>query len=164
MKIAVLSDTHGNYAHAVRILDMLGGFDRIIHLGDTTDDAEIIGLALDREIVIVSGNCDGSGNYPRFMILEIAGKRFFISHGDGFRVKAGLTGLYQEALQVGADIVLYGHTHVPLIEEINGITFMNPGALKMSLKNPTIGILLIENAAVRAEIVDVSGFFESRRN
>ncbi len=163
MRIAILSDTHGSYAHAVRILDLLGGFDHIIHLGDTTDDAELIGLALERDIVIVSGNCDRSGNYQRLMTLEIAGKRFFISHGDQFRVKGGLAGLYQKALLVGADIVLYGHTHIPFIEEINGIMFMNPGTLKMSSENPTIGILQIEDGLVKTELVDVKGFFESRR-
>lgn len=156
MRMAILSDTHGNYAHAVRILDLLGGFDHIIHLGDTTDDAETIGLALERELVVVSGNCDPGGKYPRIINLEIEGKRLFICHGDRFQVKTGLAALYQKALMVGADIVLYGHTHVPLIEEVNGIMFMNPGALKKSVLNPTIGILRIENGRVEAEILDVN--------
>lgn len=156
MRIAILSDTHGNYAQALRSLDHSGAFDCVIHLGDTTDDAEIIELALERELFIVSGNCDPGGNYPRSMTLELAGKRFFICHGDRFHVKSGLTGLYQKALQAGADIVLYGHTHIPLIKEINGIQFINPGAMKLSSKNPTMGILHIEEGVVRAEILDVN--------
>jgi putative phosphoesterase len=156
MRIAILSDTHGNCTQAVRSLDLSGAFDCIIHLGDTTDDAEFIELALERELVIVSGNCDAGGKYPRSMTLEIAGKIFFICHGDRSHVKAGLTQLYQKALQVGADIVLYGHTHIPLIEEINNILFINPGAMKKSSKNPTMGILHIDGGMVRAEIIDVN--------
>ncbi len=152
MRIAILSDTHGNRAQTVRSLDLSGAFDFVIHLGDTTDDAEFIELALERELVIVSGNCDAGAKYPRSMTLEIAGKRFFICHGDRFHVKAGLSKLYQKALHEGADIVLYGHTHIPVVENINAILFINPGAMKSGTRNPTMGILEIENGIVRAEI------------
>ncbi len=152
MRIAVLSDTHGNRALAVSSLDIHGDFDFIIHLGDTTDDAEIIGLALECDIITIAGNCDAGEKYPRSAAMEIAGKRFFFCHGDRFHVKSGLDGLYQKALAAGADVVLYGHTHIPSIEEINGIMFVNPGTMKAGTRNPTMGILEIEDGTVRAEI------------
>ncbi len=155
MRIAILSDTHGNRAQAVRSLELSGGFDCVIHLGDTTEDAEFIELALECEFLAVSGNCDAGGEYPRAITPEIGGKKFFICHGDKFHVKAGLAKLYQKALQVGADIVLYGHTHIPSVQNINGILFINPGAMKMFSENPSMGILHIEAGMVRAEILNI---------
>ncbi len=155
MKIAILSDTHGNYASAVRVLTEHGDVDQIIHLGDTSDDAQIIELAIGHKLIIISGNCDTNGKYPESVSMVIAGKKFFITHGDGFQVKAGLIGLYRKARQDGVDVVLYGHTHMPCIEEIDGILFMNPGALKKDGKNPSMGIIHIEDSLIRAEIISV---------
>ncbi len=155
MRVAILSDTHGNWALAVRSLDLYGGADCVIHLGDTTDDAELIELSLGRKLHIVAGNCDKGGKYPGAITLQMEGKRFFICHGDRFHVKAGIADLYRKAQHEGADIVLYGHTHIPSIEEINGILFINPGSMKMCMKNPTLGILHIEGGVARAEIRDL---------
>jgi putative phosphoesterase len=154
MKIAVLSDTHGNYALALKILDLLGDFDRIIHLGDGSDDAEIIEAALERKLFIVSGNCDITGNYPHRSDLEISGKRILITHGDRFHVKSGLAGLCRKAKMERADIVLYGHTHIARIEEIEGILFINPGTLKKSAGRQSMAVLFLENDEACAEIID----------
>jgi len=155
VKMAIFSDTHGNWAAAVRSLDLSGDFDWVVHLGDTTDDAEFTELALGRKLLIVSGNCDGGGKYPRSLTLEMAGKRIFICHGDRFHVKAGLGELYKKALQEGADIVLYGHTHIASVEELNGILFINPGAMKLSMESLTMGILQIDEGIASVEISDV---------
>ena len=155
MRIAVLSDTHGNYALAVRALDLLGDFDHIIHLGDGCDDAENIEAAVGRKLVIVAGNCDAGSNYPDTAVREICGRKFLICHGHTFLVKSGHARTYHNALENGIDIVLYGHTHIPLIEEINGILFMNPGTLKIAANRRTLGILSIEGNSVGAEIIDV---------
>jgi putative phosphoesterase len=154
MKIAILSDTHGNYALALKILDLLGDFEQIIHLGDTSGDAEIIELALERKLVIVSGNCDMSGNYPHLAGLDISGKRILITHGDRFHVKSGLAGLCRKAKMYRADIVLYGHTHIAHIEKEEGILFINPGTLKETASRQSMAVLHIEGDEARAEIID----------
>jgi putative phosphoesterase len=154
MKIAVLSDTHGNYALALKMLDLLGDFEQIIHLGDTSGDGEIIELALERKLVIVSGNCDTSGNYPHLAGLDICGKRMLITHGDRFHVKSGIDGLCRKAKVCRADIVLYGHTHIAHIEEVEGILFINPGTLKETAGRQSIAVLHIEGDEARAEIID----------
>jgi putative phosphoesterase len=155
MRIAVLSDTHGNYALAVRALDLLGDFDHIVHLGDMCDDAENIEAAIGRKLLIVAGNGDMAKSYPDSVNMVICGKRFLMCHGHTFQVKSGLARTYHKALENGTDIVLYGHTHIPAIEEINGILFMNPGTLKMAAGRATMGILSIEGNSVSAEIIDV---------
>lgn len=156
MKIAVVSDTHGNLGLAVKALDRFGLFDLIIHLGDTSEDAEIIETAIGQELVKIRGNCDLSWKYPKSANPVLAGKRFFITHGDLFQVKSGLSKIYQKARREKADVVLFGHTHSALVEEIDGILFMNPGTLKKQARMPSMGILVIEAGSVRAEIVDLN--------
>ncbi len=160
MKIAVLSDTHGNYALALKMLDLLGDFEQIIHLGDNSGDAEIIGLALERKLVIVSGNCDTDGNFPHLAGLDISGKRILITHGDRFQVKSGLAGLFRKAKTCRADIVLYGHTHLANIEEKEGILFINPGTLKEAVGRQSIAVLQIEGDEARAEIIDAGNILQ----
>ena len=156
MRIAIVSDTHGNFALAVRALDVLGHFDHIIHLGDTTADAEVMELALGREMIITSGNCDMNREYPHCLVMDLCGKKFLITHGDRFQVKSGLAKIYQGALDEGADIVLYGHTHVPSIEHIDEVTLMNPGAVTKAARHQTMGIITIEDGAVHGEIIDLN--------
>ena len=156
MRIAIVSDTHGNFALAVRALDVLGHFDHIIHLGDTTADAEIMELSLGREMIITSGNCDMKREYPHCLVMDLCGKKFLITHGDRFQVKSGLAKIYQGALDEGADIVLYGHTHMPSIEQRDELTLMNPGAVTKAARNPTMGIITIEAGAVHGEIIDLN--------
>ncbi len=56
----------------------------------------------------------------------------------------------------GADIVLYGHTHMPSIEEANGILFINPGSMKTCMESQTMAILHIEKGEAKAEICYVN--------
>jgi putative phosphoesterase len=133
MKLAILSDTHGNYPLAVKVLESLGQLDYIIHLGDTTDDAEMIELALGRELIKLSGNCDTSKKYPELIITTIAGKKVLLSHGDQFMVKSGLNLIQQRVKQEKADVVLYGHTHRPAILSIEDVLFINPGTMNRML-------------------------------
>jgi len=154
MKLAILSDTHGNYPIAVKALESLEQVDYIIHLGDTTDDAEMIELALGREIIKLSGNCDLSKKYPELIITNIAGKKVLLSHGDRFMVKSGLTLIQKRAIQEKADVVLYGHTHRPAILIIDGVMFINPGTMNKNATHRSFALISIDNDTITAETVD----------
>jgi putative phosphoesterase len=82
MKIIVLSDTHGNQSAALGILYENGDADRIVHLGDEVEDACFLEKSSGRSIVKISGNCDFSTNHPREAMLDLAGRRVFVTHGD----------------------------------------------------------------------------------
>jgi putative phosphoesterase len=155
MKLAILSDTHGNYPLAVKALESLEQLDYIIHLGDTTDDAEKLEIALGREIIKLSGNCDLSRKYPEHIITTIAGKIFFLSHGDRFMVKSGLNLIQQRAKQEKVDVVLYGHTHRPAILSIDDVMFINPGTMNKNASHRSFALVSIDNDAITAETVDV---------
>ena len=59
--------------------------------------------------------------------------RVFYCHGHKYRVKSGLEQLAEEAKRRDCDVALYGHTHTPLITQMDGITLINPGSLRYNV-------------------------------
>lgn len=153
MKIAVLSDTHGNYPLAITMLDSIPGLDYVIHLGDIIQDADIIECALSIPIIKLSGNCDSSSNAARELLLNIGNKTFFLSHGDLYAVKNGIERIYRRASSMSATIVLYGHTHVAGIVKKGEILLVNPGTLKDAGYKRSLAVLTLNENEVTAEIV-----------
>lgn len=126
--IAVLSDTHGNYAAIDGILPILESCDYVFHLGDCFTDMRPYSRILGDRLICVKGNCDFYGE-ARYRLAEVEGKRLLLTHGDAFGVKTSLTRLALFAEEQRADAVFYGHTHVAAEEYRNGILFVNPGSL-----------------------------------
>lgn len=158
LRIAVLSDTHGNYPLAVRILDRLPGLSGIVHLGDNIQDAEAIELALSRPVTRVAGNCDPASEGARELLLPVNDSTLFLTHGDRYSVKLGLERLFRRVAGEGIGVVLYGHTHVPSIMELDRILFVNPGSLGTKASSPSIALLTFNNQGVSAEILPANGF------
>ena len=93
----------------------------------------------------VRGNCDYNAMYspfgeeiPFYQLINVGGYKVLITHGHLFSVKHTRVEICQEASRLGADIVLFGHTHVPSLEYIKkgtmygverDLTLFNPGAL-----------------------------------
>jgi uncharacterized protein len=152
MKILVVSDTHGNYLAPLNCMNF-AGIDMIIHLGDDIGDAKELEQLLEISIVKVPGNCDFCALEPRQITLELGGRIFYITHGDICRVKAGLQLLVQRAQQEKADVVLFGHTHSPMVSEVEGILLVNPGTLMAGSKTQSYAIITIKGGNVSAEIV-----------
>ncbi len=152
MKIIVLSDTHGNYPLAIRGVEQVGDVDCIIHLGDEMADASIIEAIGGAPVIKVPGNCDLQNMEPRELQKTLAGKRFFITHGDWYCVKAGLSRLHRKALTESAQVVLYGHTHVASIEIIDGIYFINPGCMSKGQTSGSYAVIKIRSGTITANI------------
>lgn len=129
MKLLVTSDSHGNYPLLFRASDAASPLHVVIHLGDGSDDAALLGQATGLEVIRVAGNCDHHSSLPRELIWECAGHRFLLTHGDAYGVKSGLFQLENRALQAGVNVVLYGHSHLAAITAQSGILFINPGTL-----------------------------------
>lgn len=153
MVIAVISDTH-NYNFIVKnVLKSIEEADMVIHLGDVVEDAEYIAKHFNGRTIYVRGNCDMNSAVPSERLEIIEGKKVFITHGHNYQVKQGLLKLKNKAVELGADIVLYGHTHLAVVEKYEGILFVNPGSTSIcsSGKN-SIAIMDIKDNQVNATI------------
>lgn len=130
MKIVVISDSHGNSVGIDKIFNEIN-FDYLFFLGDGLRDlSEYIYLD---NVYAVSGNCDFFSVEPNEREIELDGKRFFITHGNNYGVKHSLHSVINEGLNRGVDFVCFGHTHNKFIEEIDGMTIINPGTFKNNL-------------------------------
>ena len=156
MKIIVFSDTHGNYPLAVRAVDNAGPVDHIIHLGDGTGDATMMEHALGRPVLKVAGNCDLLSPEPKEIRTAFARKNFFITHGDRYNVKSGLSQLQLKARNAKSHVVLYGHTHAASVVNLGGVLFVNPGCVSEACTHRSFALLTITDGNVSAEIVDIT--------
>lgn len=153
MKIAVLSDTHGNHGLAADMLSRISAVDHIIHLGDNVADADCIEYELARPIIKIAGNCDYACGCPREILLEIDETRIFATHGDHYSVKSGLDNLLLKSTRERAEIALYGHTHVPFIRRHGNTLLVNPGSLKKDAATHSLAIISINKNNLLAELV-----------
>ncbi|GAA0733147.1 metallophosphoesterase [Clostridium oceanicum] len=146
MKIGVISDTHRGISDINKLVNKFKDTDMLIHLGDNVEDVDIISKVYKKEIINVKGNCDFGVEHPSELLKVIGGKKFFITHGHLYNVKYNLTTLMYRAMELEADVVLFGHTHIPCIENISNIWFINPGSAIMPRNGvPSICIIDLEN-------------------
>lgn len=156
MLIAVVSDTHREEKYIKIIKKLIKDADILIHLGDNIEDAEFLGDNFKGEVYIVAGNCDFSRKYPKDRLIEVNEKKIFLTHGDLYGVKMGLNNIYYKGKEIGADIVLFGHTHQAFIEETCEIILMNPGSPSLPrLSKKSIGFIKIENGDVEAYLKEI---------
>lgn len=156
MECIVFSDTHGNYPLALEALHQSSPVDLIFHLGDEADDARMIEHICMKKVQKVSGNCDAPGRYPREINMLIGTTRLLLTHGDRYGVKSGLAKLVERAVSEKVDVVLYGHTHQASIDTIDGILFVNPGALHMGSPLKSYARLSLRQEKSEAQIVVVA--------
>jgi hypothetical protein len=123
-----MSDTHGNLRLAVQALDEMAPVDFLVHAGDNYEDASRLAATRDVRVVAVTGNCDHHVDGPPEKLLEVNGHRIFVTHGHQYRVKRGLRVLASRALELKADIAIFGHTHLGRAIAVHGVLLLNPGS------------------------------------
>ena len=131
MKILVVSDTHRKDDNLKLVLSEECPLDMLIHLGDAEGSEHFIPDWVNPEcrMEMVLGNNDFFSRLDREREIDIAGHKAFITHGHYYGVSMGPEGLVDEAKSRGCDIAMYGHTHRPFLDVINGVTVLNPGSL-----------------------------------
>lgn len=127
IKICIFSDSH-NIARNMLCVIGEQNPDIIIHLGDGERDIAKIESQFPKiPLYAVKGNCDIGSVLPDKHVVEINGVKFFMAHGHTYNVKNGLTALLNAAHFSGANLVLYGHTHLAKYEEHGDLCVLNPG-------------------------------------
>ncbi len=158
-RVGVISDTHiprrAKYIPDI-VCKKLNGVDLIIHAGDLIDLQVIEELSKIAPVEAVYGNVDLASvreRLPQKRVLSIEGVLIGVVHGDG----AGGTTIKRAAkafIDEKTDCIVYGHSHIPFAERINGILMFNPGSPTDRRKQlyPSFGILSISKALIDGEL------------
>ena len=129
MKILIISDTHGKHDNLSRVLEQESPADLLIHLGDAEGYEDYIAKQAGCPLEIVAGNNDFFSDLPREKELQIGKYKVLITHGHYYYVNTGIEEIARMAQGRDFDIVIFGHTHRPLIDIRKDIIVMNPGSL-----------------------------------
>ena len=133
LRILIMSDSHGRNENVelaiAQVREEIGEFQMLIHLGDVGDAREIESLA-GVPCYIVRGNTEYDAKLLNANVIEAGGHRIFATHGHLYQVDMRLDLLRFAALENDCDIAMYGHTHVPYLEEDpDDVTILNPGSI-----------------------------------
>ena len=151
MLVGLISDTHGLVRPEV--FTALDGVALILHAGDVGGQDVLAQLQSIAPLHAVYGNTDppGEPGLRARVALTLEGKSIHVSHGHelGSPTPERLLARYD------ADILIYGHTHRPLIEEHGARLVINPGAAgprRFDLK-PSVARLTMERDRVNVELI-----------
>ncbi|MBI1967953.1 MAG: metallophosphoesterase family protein [Gemmatimonadetes bacterium] len=157
MRIGVIADTHGLLRPEV--FDVFKEVDHILHAGDVGKWAVVADLEALARVTAVYGNLDDvelRQKLPQVAALQLDGFDIVVTHGDQF---GSPTPAALHAAFPAAEIIVYGHTHRPLLELVDRtVTVMNPGGAgprRFGLA-PSVGIMELEpGIPPRARIVNL---------
>jgi hypothetical protein len=157
VRIFVVSDTHGRINEFIKKVEYLEKPDMIIHLGDYIEDGIEIEKRLNINTIKIRGNCDFyTEKKNEETILNIGDKRIFLTHGHKYNVKMGILNLYYAGKEENADLILYGHTHIPSIEKKDGMIFLNPGSPSMPRGRHKRTFAIVEiGDKIKADIIEI---------
>ena len=152
--VGLISDTHGLLRPGVH--EALTGVELILHSGDVGGSGILDELRLIAPVRAVFGNTDppGQPGLTEEILVSIDGIRVHVSHGHevGSPTPAKLAARYD------ADVVVFGHTHRPLVSRVGTQLFVNPGAAGPKRFNlaPSVGRLTIARGIAEVRIVDIA--------
>jgi putative phosphoesterase len=150
MKLGIISDTH-NFLDP-RIPSLFKDVEHILHGGDIGLPRIILELEQIAPVTAVSGNTDEAGlNYRETEIVAVGGRKFLIHH---------IVTPHQLTEDLGSrirrekpDVVVFGHTHKPFCQKIEGTLYFNPGYAGKSRfgMQRTVALLHCDANEIRSE-------------
>lgn len=152
-RIGIISDTHGLLRPEAE--RGLTGVDHIIHAGDIGRPEIVDALRRIAPVTAIRGNVDGGGwarDYPDTNLVRLAGKSIYVLR-DLKTLKADPG--------AGIDVIVSGHSHVPKIDRVGGVLYLNPGSAgPRRFKLPiTLATLELTPDGMRPEIHDLGVMF-----
>ncbi|MBE6849073.1 MAG: metallophosphoesterase [Ruminococcus sp.] len=163
MKIIVISDTHGMRRSLEKVMQMQPDADMYLHLGDGEREVHAFLMAnpaYREKFHYLKGNCDSGflvqPTHDEFVMALPFGHKIFAAHGDRYQVKFGSNRIRYEAKSVGADIILFGHTHMRQNVYDDGLYIVNPGSLGAPRdgKRPGFAVIDVRESGVLVNLVE----------
>ncbi|MGZ8780344.1 MAG: metallophosphoesterase family protein [Thermoanaerobaculia bacterium] len=124
LRIGLIADTHG-VVHA-RVPELFAGVDHIIHAGDVGGAHVLKALRALAPVTHVDGNTD-DGAGEDVLRFEIEGIRVLLTHILPRPTRPAMR-VVQSLRDAPADLVLFGHSHLPHNERLGGVTYFNPAS------------------------------------
>lgn len=155
MKIGIISDTHGLLR--AQVFDVFEGVEHILHAGDVGDPDILTELAAIAPVTAVWGNVDGMdlrARVPEIARLELGGVRIVILHGMQLGAP---TPQKAAAAHPDAGLVVFGHSHRPIIQQVGPTLAVNPGSAgPRRFRDPvTVAIAEVGNGTVQPRLIDL---------
>ena len=171
MRLLVISDIHGPYYYAKKILEIEKREkpDKIILLGDLyyhgprndltqeynpMEVSKILNSLKDK-LLVVKGNCDAEVDemisefpFEEYIEMNVNGYNIFLSHGHKYNIDN------LPPLGIKIDIMMYGHFHVGFIKEKDGIVFANPGSISLPKENSKHSYLIFDDTKLTLKDLD----------
>lgn len=161
MKVLIVSDTHGYDQNFEAAVNQEAPIDVLIHCGDIEGSEDYFEALVECPVYMVRGNNDFFSDLPGEMVFRLNDHKIFLTHGHCYGVSMGIEHVLDEGIDRGADIIMFGHTHRPLLEEENGVTILNPGSLSFPRqvgRKPTYMVMEIDeknNLKIFKKVVDI---------
>lgn len=143
MKILIISDTHGRNLEVLKVIERVSPIDLLIHLGDIEGGEEYIRSLVDCKVEMVSGNNDFFNGLPKEKLIHVGKYKIMLNHGHRYGVNYGSASIKEAAARQGANIVMFGHTHIPLIDLSGKVWAINPGSLALPRQQGRIPTFII---------------------
>lgn len=139
-RIGLVSDTHGFLDPQVP--GLFTGVDHIVHGGDIGWPQIILELEAVAPVTAVMGNTDHGLPYRETEVCTVGNRKLLVQHiVRPHRLEAGLA---RRLRQERPDVVVFGHTHEPFCERVQGVLFVNPGSAGRSRLGKPRTVALLE--------------------
>ena len=152
MKVLIVSDTHRNEDNLIKALEKEANLDLLIHCGDVEGAEYEIEHYAGCKTLFVAGNNDYFSRLSRELETQIEELRVWVTHGHNYYVNANPEYIKKEAKARKMDVVMYGHTHRPVIEQTKDLIVINQGSLtypRQEGRRPSYAVLETENSTIR---------------
>lgn len=160
MKIGLISDTHiPNRSQSIpnKVIELFEDVDLIMHAGDLCELSVIKYLENIAPVVAVQGNMDAINGLKlsKSKVTTVGNICIGLNHGN-INPRGDTQQLYYMAKELDVDVLVTGHTHVPLIEEVKDVLLVNPGSPTVPrLSDPSVMILSIDDDNIEVEVFKV---------
>ncbi|MBN2110474.1 MAG: metallophosphoesterase [Methanosarcinaceae archaeon] len=160
VKCILISDTHIEGSEIPRYLsDVIEDYDVIVHAGDFISMGFYKALEATGKLRAVHGNSDEDALkelLPEELIFDVEGVRIGIVHQGALSV-IDTTPIKYKALEMGVNVLVFGHLHRPIIEK-NDVLLICPGSpTKPRMSDPCAVELVIDNGSMSTELIGITG-------
>ena len=128
-RVLIVSDTHRRNENYLTVVNRCKPLDMVIHCGDIEGSEYVIMEAAGCPVEMVMGNNDFFSDLPREREFTLGKYHIWLTHGHNYLVSMSNETIKQEARARGIDIVMFGHSHRPVVEYDNAVIAITPGSL-----------------------------------